>query len=204
MENVNQPQENPADGGQQAKPQQSEQMDSGYQATQPQPGGFYQFQPGAGFVQVQGPTTQTGASVDPTMTAQPGMGQATMDAQPGMSAPTMDAQPGMGAADATAQAGVFSQAMPDGAEPKFDQQKLGKIYSTVNDVINGDADPTSLIGLFAENSGDFWKGALVGAAAVVLLNNDAVKGALAGVAGSVGAMFGDSDPEGEQVTVGGK
>ena len=104
----------------------------------------------------------------------------------------------------SAQAGMSGQGVPEGAEPKFDQQKLGKIYSTVTDVMNGEADPTSLIGLFAENSGDFWKGALVGAAAVVLLNNDAVKGALAGVAGSVGSMFGESDPEGEQVTVGGK
>jgi len=109
----------------------------------------------------------------------------------------------MGAA-ADAQAGMFGQGTPEGAEPKFDQNKLGKMYSTVNDVMNGDADPSSLIGLFADNSGDFWKGALVGAAAVVLLNNDAVKGALAGVAGSVGSMFGQADPEGEQVTVDGK
>jgi hypothetical protein len=108
------------------------------------------------------------------------------------------------AADPGAQAGMYGPGTPEGAEPKFDQQKLGKMYSTVNDVMNGDADPSSLVGLFAENSGEFWKGALVGAAAVVLLNNDAVKGALKGLAGSVGAMFGEADPEGEQVTVGGK
>ena len=181
MEDMNQPQASPTNMGQQDQTQQPGQTDGGYQATQPQPGGFYQFQPGVGFVQVQSAT-----------------------AQPGMEQTTMDAQPGVGAADATAQAGMSGQGVPEGAEPKFDQQKLGKIYSTVTDVMNGEADPTSLIGLFAENSGDFWKGALVGAAAVVLLNNDAVKGALAGVAGSVGSMFGESDPEGEQVTVGGK
>ena len=154
------------------------------QSAQPQPGGFYQFQPGIGFVQVQGSATQ------------PDLGNAQA-----MGAQAMGQQ---GAADASAQTGMFGQQMPEGANPKFDQNKLGKIYGTVNDVMNGDADPTSLFGLFAENGGDFWKGALVGAAAVALLNNDAVKGALSGVAGSVGAMFGDKDPEGEQVTVDGK
>ena len=163
MEYVNQPQGAP-EGGQQG------------QSAQPQPGGFYQFQPGVGFVQVQG------AAAQPSQDAGQAMGQQT-------------------AADASAQAGMFGQQMPEGANPKFDQNKLGKIYGTVNDVMNGEADPASLIGLFAENGGDFWKGALVGAAAVVLLNNDAVKGTLAGVAGSVGAMFGEKDPEGEQVTV---
>lgn len=174
MDYMNQPQgtplfgQGPADPGQQA---------------QPQPGGYYQFQPGLGFVQVQGPQGDPG---------QPVGGQAQ---QPNPDAARQAAQ---------AQYGMYGQGTPEGAQPKFDQQRLGKMYSTVNDVMNGDADPSSLIGLFAENSGDFWKGALVGAAAVVLLNNDAVKGALGGLAGSVGAMFGDKDPEGEQVTVGGK
>ena len=171
MEYVNQTQGTP-EGGQQG------------QSAQPQPGGFYQFQPGIGFVQVQGTA------------ARPDQGDAQAAGQ--------QASMGQQAADASAQAGMFGQQMPEGANPKFDQNKLGKIYGTVSDVMNGEADPTSLIGLFAENGGDFWKGALVGAAAVVLLNNDAVKGALSGVAGSVGAMFGDKDPEGEQVTVGGK
>lgn len=196
MDYVNQPQGAPADGGQgagQARPSdQSARMNGGYHAAQPQPGGFYQFQPGVGFVQVQGPAMQAGMGGDPNMGAQPGMDQSAMGQQASMGA----------AADA--QAGMFGQGTPEGAEPKFDQNKLGKMYSTVNDVMNGDADPSSLIGLFADNSGDFWKGALVGAAAVVLLNNDAVKGALAGVAGSVGSMFGQADPEGEQVTVDGK
>lgn len=201
MDYMNQPQGAPADGGQQeqGQAQASGQMNGGYQQAQPQPGGFYQFQPGVGFVQVQGSYMQADMGAAPNMGAQPGMDQASMGAQ--MGAQTMGQQ---AAADASAQAGMFGQQMPEGAEPKFDQQKLGKMYSTVNDVMNGEADPSSLIGLFAENSGDFWKGALVGAAAVVLLNNDVVKGALGGLAGSVGAMFGEKDPEGEQVTVGGK
>jgi len=183
MDYVNQAQGAPADGGQ-ARPDSGEQAGA-HQTAQPQPGGYYQFQPGVGFVQVQG--APAGAAPDA-----------------GMNASAAGQQMGMGSTDAGAQAGMFGPGTPEGAEPKFDQQKLGKMYSTVNDVMNGDADPSSLVGLFAENSGEFWKGALVGAAAVVLLNNDAVKGALKGLAGSVGAMFGEADPEGEQVTVGGK
>jgi len=177
MDYMNQPQGTPQFGQGQADP--------GQQA-QPQPGGYYQFQPGLGFVQVPGSQSDPG---------QPMGGQAQ---QPGPGAAQQAAQA------AQAQSGMYGQGTPEDAQPKFDQQKLGKMYSAVNDVMNGEADPSSLIGLFAENSGDFWKGALVGAAAVVLLNNDAVKGALGGLAGSVGAMFGDKDPEGEQVTVGGK
>jgi hypothetical protein len=179
MDYPNQAQGAPMDGGQ-ARPDSGGQAGA-YQTAQPQPGGYYQFQPGVGFVQVQG--APAGAAPDA------GMGAAAAGPQ---------------AADPGAQAGMYGPGTPEGAEPKFDQQKLGKMYSTVNDVMNGDADPSSLVGLFAENSGEFWKGALVGAAAVVLLNNDAVKGALKGLAGSVGAMFGEADPEGEQVTVGGK
>lgn len=180
MDYKNQPQNAPTGFPQQDQPQgqPSGQTNGGYEQAQPQPGGFYQFQPGVGFVQVQGAPTQAD------------MGAQAMGQQ--------------AAPDASAQAGMFGQQAPEGTEPKFDQEKLGKMYNTVNDVMNGEADPTSLVGLFAENTGDFWKGALVGAAAVVLLNNDAVKGALAGVAGSVGGMFGEKDPEGEQVTVDGK
>ncbi len=164
------------------------------QQSQPQPDGYYQFQPGLGFVQVQVPQGDPGQPVG-GQTQQP-LGEAAQQA-------AYQAAQAQQAAQAE-QAGMFGQGTPEGAQPKFDQQRLGKMYSTVSDVMNGEADPSSLIGLFAENSGDFWKGALVGAAAAVLLNNDAVKGALGGLVGSVGAMFGDKDPDGEQVTVGGE
>jgi hypothetical protein len=92
-----------------------------------------------------------------------------------------------------AQAGM--PGTPEGAEPKFDQNRLGEVYGMVNDVMNGEAEPAKLLGFLSSAGGDFWKGALVGAAAVFLLNNDAVKGAVAGVFGSV---IGGKDQEDQE------
>lgn len=148
---------------------------------QPQFGGLYQYQPGVGFVEVHGSAQTVGA---PTMQAGH---QANMGTQP------------MGAVDASAKAGMFGQGSPEGTEPKFDQNKLGQMYGVIGDVMNGEADPAKIFGLFANTEGEFWKGALVGAAAVFLLNNNSVKGA---VSGAFGSMFGDGpDPKGEQVQV---
>ncbi|GEM_PF-1252671 len=145
------------------------------QYAQPQPGGFYQYVSGAGFVQVLGPP-----QMNPTM--QTGMGMQT----------------DMGAADASAQAGMFGQGTPEGAEPKFDQNKLGQMYGVMNDVMNGEADPAKIMSLFQNTDGDFWKGAIVGAAAGFLASNETVRNAVAGVFGS---LLGGGDPEGPQVTV---
>jgi len=141
---------------------------AGYQQVGPQSGGIYQFQAGVGFVQVQNPVTMQAPTVgaqgmNPMDMGQADMGQAAQSATPGT---------------------------PEGAESKFDQKKLGEMYGMVNDVVNGEADPAKLLGLLAGTGGDFWKGALVGAAAVFLLNNDAVKGA---VAGTFGSFFGNED-----------
>ena len=160
------------------------------QGGQPQAGGYYQFQPGVGFVPVQGQPAQGQAAqgADQAMGAQASMGgQAYPGAQP--------------TAQQAAQ-GLYGQGMPEGAQPKFDQNKLGQVYGVMTDVMNGEAEPSQLLGLFAGTGGEFWKGALVGAAAVVLLNNDTVKGALSGLAASAGSLLGERDPEGEQVTVG--
>ncbi len=227
MEYVNQPQGTPVTGGQQdqgqataaaqatGQPQaqqpgqpQADQMAAGYQAIQPQPGGFYQYQPGVGFVQVQSVPIQPGMGTQATMDAQAAAAsaQAAMGTQAtgaaAMGQTTLGAQAVTGeATNTTTQTGMFGQGMPDGTQPQFDQNKLGEVYGMVNDVMNGDAEPTQLLSLLSNTGSDFWKGALVGAVATVLLNNDAVKGAVAGVFDSV---FGDADPEGEQVTVGGK
>ncbi len=61
------------------------------------------------------------------------------------------------------------------------------MYGMMQDVIKGDADASKIMSFLQASGGDFWKGALVGAAAVLLLTNGAVKDALAGVMGS---MFG--------------
>lgn len=137
----------------------------GYQQAAPQPGAFYQYQPGVGFVAAQ---------------EQP-QGQ--------QSAQGFSAQPGMGQGQAP---GAGIPGTPEGAEPKFDQNRMGEVYGMVNDVMNGEADASKLIGMLTSTGGDFWKGALVGAAAVFLLNNDAVKGA---VAGTFGAFLGGEETE---------
>lgn len=164
----------------------------GGQYAQPQPGGLYQYVPGAGFVQVQGaPQMATGMGMQaPTM--QPGMGA------PNTGMPDMETQASAGAADASATSGLFGQGTPEDKEPKFDQNKIGQMYGVVNDFMNGDTDPAKIMNLFQNTDGDFWKGAIVGAAAGFLASNENVRNAVAGVFGS---MFGNSDPEGPQVTV---
>ncbi|MHC1752720.1 hypothetical protein [Humidesulfovibrio sp.] len=62
---------------------------------------------------------------------------------------------------------------------------MGQMYGMMQDVIKGDADPGKIMSFLQASGGDFWKGAIVGAAAVLLLTNSAVKDALAGVVGSV-------------------
>ncbi|MUM76647.1 hypothetical protein GKC30_03250 [Pseudodesulfovibrio sp. F-1] len=166
------------------------------QGAQPQPGGLYQFQPGVGFVPVQGQPAQAQAA------GMEGQAAGAQAAGQSMGTQGMGSQT-MGGSAAFSQ-GMYGQGMPEGAQPKFDQNKLGQMYGVMTDVMNGEAEPTKLLGLLDGTGGEFWKGALVGAAAVVLLNNDAVKGALAGLAASAGSMFREADPEGEQVTVGSK
>ena len=142
-------------------------------AQQPQAGGFYQYVPGAGFVQVH----------------------AAQQPAPPTQKPT---QPTMGMADSTAQAGMIGQGIPEGAEAKFDQNKVGEMYGVMTDIMNGEPDPKKIMSLFQATDGDFWKGAIVGAAVGFLASNETVRGAVSGI---VGSMFGEADPEGAQVTV---
>lgn len=98
------------------------------------------------------------------------------------------------------QGGYMGQAMgqgvataPDGAERlhdknQFGQQNgpdMGQMYGMMQDVMKGEADPGKIMSFLQASGGDFWKGAIVGAAVVLLLTNSAVKDALAGVAGSL-------------------
>ncbi|NDV24865.1 hypothetical protein [Desulfovibrio sp. JC022] len=143
------------------------------QYAQPQAGGFYQYVPGAGFVQVQPmqqPTQQPAQQPAPTM-------QAAQTFQPDLNA----------------------QAAPETAQAKVDQNKLGQMYGVMTDIMNGEADPEKIMSLFQDTDGDFWKGAIVGAAVGFLASNESVRGAVAGVVGSM--LGGEKDPEGPQVTV---
>ena len=201
----------------------------------PQPGGYYQYVPGAGFVQVQGPAaqpgtmgaaTQPGMGYDPAQAAAAqqalGMQGAGYAAQPGMGYPNMGfADPAAMAAaqqaaaqqaaaqqaaaqQAAAAQGLYGQGVPDASKAKFDQNKLGKMYGVIGDIMNGEQpDTEQLLGLFQDSDGEFWKGALVGAAAGLLLGNEAVRGAVAGTFGSMySKVFGGEKEPQVQVTLG--
>lgn len=97
---------------------------------------------------------------------------------------------GVAAAQAAAAPGAAAPSTPEGAEPKFDQNKLGDVMSKVSAVMSGEAPPESLLSVLTDTGGDFWKGALIGAAGVLLVTNETVKETVSGVFGS---MFGGAD-----------
>jgi len=169
----------------------------------PQPGALYQYHPDHGFVPVQ---PVAGA---PSMAARPGEaatgGYPLQGARPeAQQAPygaytnpaaAESAMPGQGYSQGAAQPGV--PGTPEGAEPKFDQNRWGEVYGVVNDVMNGEADPGKILGLLQSEGGEFWKGAAVGAAAVFLFNNETVRHALAGTLGAIFPGGGNSGNPGE-------
>ncbi len=75
------------------------------------------------------------------------------------------------------------------AEQGFSQERIDAIYNTVNDVMNGKAEPTKLFGLFQGTSSDFWKGLAIAAGAIALYNCSHLKDI---VASSLAAFFGEN------------
>lgn len=134
----------------------------GAAAQTPEHGGMYRYVQGAGFVPADKPE------------AWGQNGQAGGQQSQGGQAAGQGAQ-------------AKGQGRPEGTEPKYEQNRFGEVYGMFNDAMNGKADPGKILGFLQASGEDFWKGALVGAAAVFLCNNAAVKGALAGTFGS---MFG--------------
>jgi len=55
----------------------------------------------------------------------------------------------------------------------------------VNDIANGKADPSRMMSYLGGVDSQFWKGAVVGIGATLLLTNDSVKGAMAGLFSSL-------------------
>ncbi len=64
---------------------------------------------------------------------------------------------------------------------KHDEHKFGQMFGIMNDIARGQTDPSKIMSLLEGFDGHFWKGALVGAAATLLLGSDAVRGAIAGI-----------------------
>lgn len=177
----------------------------------PQPNVVYQFVPGAGFV----PLCPMGAPCGPGQFAgygpNPGWGQPQGQPynQPGGQP---YGQPGMGGPGMPPPHGPYGPFGPYGPEAHAHHAHhshngygpqgpdMGQMYGMMNDVMQGKGDPGKLLGLFQAPGGEFWKGALVGAAAVLLLNSGSVKETLAGVFGAMTgqAAPGGCAPEGEE------
>ncbi len=78
---------------------------------------------------------------------------------------------------------------PYAPEQGFSQERIDAIYNTVNDVMNGKAEPTKLFGLFQGTSSDFWKGLAIAAGAVALYNCSPLKDMLAS---TLATFFGEN------------
>lgn len=197
----------PGQSGQTGQPGQMG-AENGWQVQGPQPGVMYHFVPGAGFVPVTcapGQYNCYGPQIPPHL-GQPGMGQPYM-AGPGMPPPPPYGAPygapyGMpyGAPYGAPYGPEAHEAhhaphAPHGHEAPYGPQgpDMGQMYGMMNDVMQGKGDPGKLLGLFQAPGGEFWKGAIVGAAAVLLFNSSAVKDTLAGVFGAMGGQKPDAD-----------
>jgi hypothetical protein len=179
-----------AEGGQQASP-----PGDGAGAV---PGG-----PAEAPAAAQGPAPESGAGrvdLDAAFGAGFAAGQASarqQAAQAAAQAAARDAaqNAAQSAAENAAKQGMYGQGKPEGAEPKFDQNRLGEMYGAVQDVMNGQADPGKLLGLFQGTGGEFWKGALVGAATAFLCTNETVRQTATEL---VGGLFGSKAGDGEE------
>lgn len=73
---------------------------------------------------------------------------------------------------------------------KHDAHQYGQFMGIVNDIANGNADASRMMAFLDGLDNQFWKGALIGVAATLLLTNDALKN---GIAGSLAGVFGAFD-----------
>jgi hypothetical protein len=78
---------------------------------------------------------------------------------------------------------------------KHDQHQYGQFMQLVNDISNGNADPSRVMNFLGSLDTQFWKGALVGVAAVLLLTNDTVKNGIASGLSGVMGVFGKEKKE---------
>ncbi len=112
------------------------------------------------------------------------------------------------AAQAANAAAMASQAAGPGGvaadgrahHPKFEEHKYGQMIDMVGKFLNGEANVGEVVnGLFSLNFQDdqFWKGALVGAAAALLLTSETVQSSLTK---TVGSIFATAQSGAEKVT----
>jgi hypothetical protein len=65
----------------------------------------------------------------------------------------------------------------------------------VNDVANGNADAARVMNFLGNLDSQFWKGALVGVGATLLLTNDTVKNTIVGALSGLLGVFGNKTAE---------
>ncbi len=71
----------------------------------------------------------------------------------------------------------------------FDPAKMRELYTTIDDVAQGKAQPEKLLSLLPNASSDFWKGLAIGAGAILLYNCTPLKDVLSNLLGSGFADF---------------
>lgn len=80
--------------------------------------------------------------------------------------------------------------MPDQAHhPKFEEHKYGQFVEVVNGFINGEPDIPKTVGLLENCDLRFWKGAIVGVVASLILTNKTVQTAVTGTLGGIMGAF---------------
>ncbi len=186
----------PGQGQYYASPQQDQ-----YYAQQPQmqPQFGYQNQPMQGQFATQQYAQQPmqGQFYTQQYVQQPAQGQFLQQPSQGQQFAAQPGQFAMGMQDASsAFNGQYANQNAKETNPKYQENKFGQVYGMMNDIMEGKADMSSVLNFIQSSDGDFVKGMLVGGALTFLLNNDAVKGALAGVFGStLGSFFGEEEGE---------
>ena len=79
--------------------------------------------------------------------------------------------------------------------PKHEAHQYGQFMQLVTDVANGSADPARVMDFLGALDARFWKGALVGVGATLLLTNDTAKNAIVGALSGLMGKPGQDKPE---------
>jgi hypothetical protein len=78
--------------------------------------------------------------------------------------------------------------------PKHDAHQYGQFVGLVNELANGNADPSKVMAFLGSLDNQFWKGALVGVSITLLLTNDAIKNAIVGTLSNILGAFTKETP----------
>ncbi|MFP4048397.1 MAG: hypothetical protein ACOCS8_00305 [Desulfovermiculus sp.] len=73
--------------------------------------------------------------------------------------------------------------------PKHDAHRYGQVMGLINDVANGNADPSKVMQVLSSLDSQFWKGALIGVGATLLVTNETVKNALVSALSDLAGCF---------------